>query len=126
MVAGHSLGEYSGAGAAGAFTVADAASLLKLRGQAMQKAVPAGQGAMAALLGAEMGKRAGFARPRRSRQRAAESPARKVIQPANDNGAGQVVMSGHRAAVERAVEIAPARASAAPCCCRCPPRSIAR
>ncbi|HET6237246.1 MAG TPA: ACP S-malonyltransferase [Acetobacteraceae bacterium] len=109
VVAGHSLGEYSALAAAGAFTVADAARLLKLRGQAMQQAVPAGQGAMAALIGAEM------ALAREICAEAAPVPisetqdkpnAREVIEPANDNGGGQVVISGARAAVERAVEIA--------------------
>jgi [acyl-carrier-protein] S-malonyltransferase len=97
LVAGHSLGEYSALAAAGAFTVADAALLLKLRGQAMQKAVPAGQGAMAALIGVEMAMAA---------QICAEAAAGDVIGCANDNGGGQVVISGHKAAVERAIEIA--------------------
>jgi [acyl-carrier-protein] S-malonyltransferase len=105
VVAGHSLGEYTALAAAGAFSVADAAQLLKLRGQAMQKAVPAGEGAMAALLGADM------AQAREICTEAAPDPesenrAKQVIQPANDNGGGQVVISGHRAAIERAVEIA--------------------
>jgi [acyl-carrier-protein] S-malonyltransferase len=103
VVAGHSLGEYSALAAAGAFTVADAARLLKLRGQAMQKAVPAGMGAMAALLGADM------AQAREICAEAAPVPetgAPEVVQPANDNGGGQVVISGHRTAIERAVEIA--------------------
>jgi len=106
VVAGHSLGEYSALAAADAFTIADAARLLKLRGQAMQKAVPAGEGAMAALLGAEM---------TQAQEICAEAapvpesdpPEREVIEPANDNGAGQIVVSGHRGAVERAVAIAP-------------------
>src|ERR1700677_2801722 len=101
VAAGHSLGEYSALCAVGAFTVADAARLLKLRGQAMQKAVPAGEGAMAALLGADMDQ---------AREICAEaSPApdgtKQVVGPANDNGAGQVVISGHREAIERAIEI---------------------
>jgi len=105
VVAGHSLGEYSALAAAGAFSVADAARLLKLRGQTMQKAVPAGQGAMAALLGAEL------ALAQEICDAAAPVPEsetgeKQVIQPANDNGAGQVVVSGHREAVERAVKIA--------------------
>jgi len=125
LVAGHSLGEYSALAAAGAFTVADAARLLKLRGLAMQKAVPAGEGAMAALIGAEM------ALAQEICDEAAVVPAdepkndaiseddennpksnssnpgtTEVIQPANDNGGGQVVISGARTAVERAVEIA--------------------
>jgi [acyl-carrier-protein] S-malonyltransferase len=103
VVAGHSLGEYSALAAAGAFSVADAARLLKLRGQTMQKAVPAGTGAMAALLGADM------AQAMEICARAAPDPAgggTEVVEPANDNGGGQVVVSGHRGAVERAVELA--------------------
>ncbi len=105
VVAGHSLGEYSALAAAGAFSVADAARLLKLRGQSMQKAVPAGLGAMAALLGAEM------AQAQEICEEAAPVPdspanAREVVEPANDNGGGQVVISGHKTAVERAIEIA--------------------
>ena len=106
VVAGHSLGEYSALAAADAFTVADAARLLKLRGQAMQKAVPAGEGAMAALLGADM------ALARSICEAAApvpETSQRQVVEPANDNGAGQVVISGNREAVERAIEIAKTR-----------------
>jgi [acyl-carrier-protein] S-malonyltransferase len=101
LVAGHSLGEYSALAAAGAFSVADAARLLKLRGQAMQKAVPAGQGAMAALLGVEM------AVAQEICNAAAEGPdGIEVVGCANDNGGGQVVISGAKAAVERAIEIA--------------------
>ncbi len=101
VVAGHSLGEYSALAAAGAFTPAQAAALLRLRGQAMQLAVKPGQGAMAALLGAEM------ALAQEICAEAAEGPdGRQVVQPANDNGGGQVVISGHREAVERAIEIA--------------------
>lgn len=103
VVAGHSLGEYTALAAAGAFSIAEAARLLKLRGQAMQKATPAGVGAMAALLGAEMGL------AREICAEAAPVPEtddKEVVQPANDNGGGQVVISGHRGAVERAAEIA--------------------
>jgi [acyl-carrier-protein] S-malonyltransferase len=105
VAAGHSLGEYSALCAVGAFTVSDAARLLKLRGQSMQKAVPAGEGAMAALLGAEM------AQAEEICAEAAPVPesktgAKEVVEPANDNGAGQIVISGHRGAVERAIEIA--------------------
>ena len=108
VVAGHSLGEYSALAAAGSFSIPDAARLLKLRGQTMQRAVPAGEGAMAALLGAEM---------EQAEEICAEaapipdSPtdAREVIELANDNGAGQIVVSGHRGAVERAVAIAPSK-----------------
>ena len=97
FVAGHSLGEYSALAAAGAFTLADAARLVRIRGRAMQKAVPVGVGAMAALLGLEF-EQAGAV--------AAEAAQGQVCQAANDNGAGQVVVSGDKAAVERAVEIA--------------------
>jgi [acyl-carrier-protein] S-malonyltransferase len=100
FVAGHSLGEYSALAAAGAFSVADAARLLRLRGQAMQQAVPAGQGAMAALLGVEMALATEICAA------AEEGPdGREVISCANDNGGGQVVISGAKAAVERAVEM---------------------
>jgi [acyl-carrier-protein] S-malonyltransferase len=101
VVAGHSLGEYSALAAAEAFTPAQAAALLRLRGQAMQKAVPAGAGAMAALLGAEMELVQAIC------AEAAEGPeGRQVVEPANDNGGGQVVISGHKAAVDRAIEVA--------------------
>ncbi|WP_376096261.1 ACP S-malonyltransferase [Roseomonas sp. CCTCC AB2023176] len=105
LVAGHSLGEYSALAAAGAFDVAQAARLLRLRGDAMQKATPAGTGAMAALLGAEMDQAIAIA------TKSAEDPAtgeRAVVEVANDNGGGQIVLSGHKAAVERAVEVAKA------------------
>ena len=97
FVAGHSLGEYSALAAAGAFTVADAARLLRTRGQAMQKAVPVGVGAMAALIGLEFEAASAIA---------TEAAQGEVCQAANDNGAGQVVVSGNKSAVERAVEIA--------------------
>ena len=97
FVAGHSLGEYSALAAAGTFSLADTARLLKLRGQSMQRAVPVGVGAMAALLGAE------YAQAREIASLAAED---EVCEAANDNGAGQVVVSGHKAAVERAMKIA--------------------
>jgi [acyl-carrier-protein] S-malonyltransferase len=100
FVAGHSLGEYSALAAAGSFTVTDAARLVRIRGRAMQKAVPVGVGAMAALLGLEFDQAAAVA---------AEAAQGQVCQAANDNGAGQVVVSGDKAAVERAVEIAKAR-----------------
>jgi [acyl-carrier-protein] S-malonyltransferase len=100
FVAGHSLGEYSALAAAGAFSVADAARLLRLRGQSMQKAVPVGAGAMAALLGLDLDAATAVA---------AEAAQGQVCQPGNDNGAGQVVLSGDKAAVERAVEIAKAK-----------------
>lgn len=94
FVAGHSLGEYTALCAAGAFTLADTARLLKLRGQAMQAAVPVGVGAMAALLGADIDKAQALA------DAAAED---QVCTVANDNDPGQVVLSGHREAIERAI-----------------------
>jgi [acyl-carrier-protein] S-malonyltransferase len=97
FVAGHSLGEYSALAAAGAFTIADTARLLRIRGRAMQQAVPVGTGAMAALLGLLFEDAAAVA---------AEAAQGEVCQAANDNGGGQVVVSGHKAAVERALEIA--------------------
>jgi [acyl-carrier-protein] S-malonyltransferase len=100
FVAGHSLGEYSALAAAHALSVSDAARLLKRRGRAMQRAVPVGEGAMAALLGVELDA---------ARLLAAEAAESQVLAAANDNGAGQVVVSGHRAAVERAVAQAPAK-----------------
>ncbi|MFZ0621788.1 MAG: ACP S-malonyltransferase [Pseudolabrys sp.] len=100
FVAGHSLGEYSALAAAGAFTIADTARLLRARGQAMQKAVPVGAGAMAALIGLEFDVASAVA---------AEAAQGEVCQAANDNGAGQVVVSGSKAAVERAVDIAKAK-----------------
>lgn len=103
LVAGHSLGEYSALTAAGAFGVATAARLLRLRGEAMQKATPPGTGAMAALLGAEIDQAraiCGKAAPD------PETGRTEVVEAANDNGGGQVVISGHKAAVERAIEIA--------------------
>jgi [acyl-carrier-protein] S-malonyltransferase len=100
MVAGHSLGEYSALAAAGAFTVADAARLLKRRGLAMQRAVPVGEGAMAALLGLEL-------EPAREVAEAAAED--EVCAAANDNAPGQVVVSGHKAAVERAIKLAAER-----------------
>lgn len=105
LVAGHSLGEYSALTAARAFSVPTAARLLRLRGEAMQRATPAGTGAMAALLGAE---------PEQARSICAEAAADPetgepaVLEVANDNGGGQVVVSGAKAAVERAVEAAKA------------------
>jgi [acyl-carrier-protein] S-malonyltransferase len=100
FVAGHSLGEYSALAAARAFTVGDAARLVRIRGRAMQKAVPVGTGAMAALLGLEFDQAVAVA---------AEAAQGEVCQAANDNGGGQVVVSGNKAAVERAVEIARAK-----------------
>ena len=108
VVAGHSLGEYSALAAAGSFSIAEAARLLKLRGQTMQKAVPAGEGAMAALLGAEMAQAEAIC-AEAAPVPESDPPEREVIQPANDNGAGQIVVSGHRGAVERAVALAAAK-----------------
>ncbi len=105
LVAGHSLGEYSALAAAGSFSIADAARLLKLRGQAMQKAVPPGEGAMAALLGADLAQAEAICAEAAPVPKS-ETGERQVIEPANDNGGGQVVVSGHRGAVERAIEIA--------------------
>ena len=97
FVAGHSLGEYSALAAAGTLQLSEAARLLKRRGKAMQEAVPLGEGAMAALLGLDLEKA----------QSVAEAAADgEVCQPANDNAPGQVVLSGHAAAIERAMVLA--------------------
>jgi [acyl-carrier-protein] S-malonyltransferase len=104
VVAGHSLGEYTALAAAGSFSVAEAARLLRVRGSAMQKAVPAGEGAMAALLGVELAAAVEIC------SEAEAGPAgREVVSVANDNGGGQVVISGAAAAVDRAIEVAKAR-----------------
>jgi [acyl-carrier-protein] S-malonyltransferase len=100
FVAGHSVGEYSALAAAGALTLADAVRLVRIRGRSMQQAVPVGVGAMAALIGAEFELATAIA---------AEAAQGEIVQAANDNGGGQVVVSGHKAAVERAVEIAKAK-----------------
>jgi [acyl-carrier-protein] S-malonyltransferase len=97
-VAGHSLGEYSALAAAGALTLADTARLLKTRGRAMQEAVPVGQGAMAALLGADLAQ---------AQELAKAAAQGQVCEAANDNAPGQVVISGAKAAIERAVSLAP-------------------
>jgi [acyl-carrier-protein] S-malonyltransferase len=97
FVAGHSLGEYSALAAAGSFSISDTARLLRTRGLAMQKAVPVGVGAMAALLGLDYETAVAVAE---------EAAQGEVCQAANDNGGGQVVVSGDKAAVERATEIA--------------------
>ncbi|WP_449396328.1 ACP S-malonyltransferase [Devosia riboflavina] len=102
FVAGHSLGEYSALCAAGTFSLSDTARLLRTRGQAMQKAVPVGHGAMAALLGLDL---------ETARAVAEEAAQGEVCQVANDNAPGQVVISGALAAIERAVEIAKAKGS---------------
>ncbi len=100
FVAGHSLGEYSALAAAGSLAVPDAARLLRIRGDAMQKAAPVGEGAMAALLGLDLDA---------ARAVAEEAAEGEVCQAANDNAPGQVVISGTRAAIERALPIAKAR-----------------
>lgn len=99
-VAGHSLGEYSALAAAGSLSVTDAARLLRIRGSAMQKAVPVGVGAMAALIGLELDE---------AKAIAAEAARVGVAAAANDNGGGQVVLSGEKAAIECAIEIAKTR-----------------
>ncbi|NGM46861.1 ACP S-malonyltransferase [Rhodobacter sp. SGA-6-6] len=100
FVAGHSLGEYSALCAAGALSLSDTARLLRIRGEAMQEAVPVGVGAMAALLGLDF---------EAAKAVAEEAAQGEICQAANDNDPAQVVVSGHKAAVERAVEIAKAR-----------------
>ena len=100
FVAGHSLGEYSALAAAGALTITDTAKLLRIRGDAMQKAVPVGLGGMAALIGATKEQAA---------EVAAEAAQGEVCELANDNGGGQVVISGHKSAIERAIPIAQAK-----------------
>jgi len=100
VVAGHSLGEYSALAAAGSLPIGEAARLLRLRGRAMQTAVPVGEGAMAAILGLELGA---------VEEVAAEASETGVCDVANDNAPGQVVVSGARAAVERAVDLAKGR-----------------
>lgn len=99
-VAGHSLGEYSALTAAGSFQLKDAARLLKTRGLAMQKAVPVGVGAMAAILGLEIDAVTAIAK---------EASTNEVVAAANDNSFGQIVVSGHKAAVEKAVALATAK-----------------
>ena len=100
FVAGHSVGEYAALAAAGSLSVADAVRLVRIRGRAMQRAVPVGMGAMAALLGVDFEQAAAIA---------AEAAQGELVQAANDNGGGQVVVSGHKTAVERAVEVAKAK-----------------
>ena len=104
FLAGHSLGEYSAHAAAGSFALADAARLVRIRGRAMQQAVPVGVGAMAALLGLD---------DEAARAVASEAAQGEVCEAANDNAPGQVVVSGHRTAVERAVGIAKGRGARA-------------
>jgi len=97
FAAGHSLGEYSALCAAGSFDLSTTAKLLKLRGQAMQQAVPVGEGAMAALLGADLAL---------AQKIAAAAAQREICTVANDNDPSQVVISGHKAAIDRAIEMA--------------------
>jgi len=104
FLAGHSLGEYSAHAAAGSLALADAARLVRLRGRAMQQAVPVGVGAMAALLGLD---------EEAARAVASEAAQGQVCEAANDNAPGQVVVSGHKTAVGRAVDIAKARGARA-------------
>lgn len=99
-VAGHSLGEYSALTSAGSFKIADAARLLKTRGQAMQKAVPVGIGAMAAILGLEMPDVQAIVK---------EASGADIVAAANDNSFGQIVISGHKTAVDKAIALATAR-----------------
>jgi [acyl-carrier-protein] S-malonyltransferase len=108
LVAGHSLGEYSALAAAQSIGLAEVARLLRLRGQAMQSAVAPGVGAMAALLGVEMEQALRICDEARVWRRDGLDDVVQVVQPANDNGGGQVVVSGHKEAVERAVDIAKA------------------
>lgn len=100
FVAGHSLGEYSALAAAGALSITDIAKLLRIRGDAMQAAVPVGQGGMCALIGAEWDIASEIAK---------EASQGEVCDVANDNGGGQVVLSGHKGAIDRAIEIAKAK-----------------
>lgn len=100
FVAGHSLGEYSALTAAGSFKLSDAAKLLKTRGQAMQKAVPVGIGAMAAILGLEIADVKSLVK---------EASGVEIVAAANDNSFGQIVISGHKAAVEKAIALATAK-----------------
>ncbi|CAO4154558.1 ACP S-malonyltransferase [Methylorubrum extorquens] len=100
FVAGHSLGEYSALAAAGTFSISDTARLLRIRGEAMQRAVAPGIGAMAALIGPDLAT---------ARDIAGEAAEGLVCDVANDNGGGQVVLSGHREAVERAMALAQSR-----------------
>lgn len=100
FVAGHSLGEYSALTAAGTFTLSDCAKLLKIRGQAMQKAVPVGVGAMAAILNLEIPEVSALVK---------DASGAEIVSVANDNSFGQVVVSGHKAAVEKAIALATER-----------------
>jgi len=117
LVAGHSLGEYTALVAAGALTFRDALPLVRFRAQAMQEAVPAGVGAMAAILGLDdVGVAAACA----------DAAQGQMVEPVNYNAPNQVVIAGHREAVERAVTAAKARGAKRACCCRCRRRSTVR
>ena len=112
LVMGHSLGEYSALAAAGSLPLGDTARLLRRRGLAMQRAVPPGEGAMAALLGVELDVAEAIcteARAKPADEEAGTEASVQVVEVANDNGGGQVVISGHREAVERAIEVAKGR-----------------
>ena len=109
LVAGHSLGEYSALAAAGSLALAATGRLLRRRGAAMQEAVPTGEGAMAALLGVDMAQVEAICREAAVLVHEDGREERQVVEAANDNGGGQVVISGHLAAVERAVVVAKAR-----------------
>ncbi len=109
LVAGHSLGEYSALAAAGAFTLADTARLLRERGLAMQAAVAPGEGAMAAILGVELDVAQDICREAATLTHEDGRTEQQVVEAANDNGGGQVVISGHKAAVERALAVAKER-----------------
>lgn len=109
FVAGHSLGEYSALAAAGSLSIAEAARLLRVRGLAMQEAVPVGAGAMAALLGVDYDAAVAIAR-----QAAEETGEGAVCEVANDNGGGQIVLSGSKGAVDRAIEIAKTKGARRP------------
>jgi [acyl-carrier-protein] S-malonyltransferase len=106
LAAGHSLGEYSALAAAGALPIAATARLLRLRGQAMQRAVPPGEGAMAALLGAELDQARAICERAAVLVHEDGTEECQVVEPANDNGGGQVVISGQKEAVERAMAAA--------------------
>jgi [acyl-carrier-protein] S-malonyltransferase len=109
VVAGHSLGEYSALAAAGSLPLGTVARLLRRRGQAMQAAVPSGEGAMAALLGVDLAQCQSICADAALWRRDGQADVRQVVSPANDNGGGQVVISGHVQAVERAMEVARSR-----------------
>lgn len=106
LVAGHSLGEYAALAAAGSFGIAQTARLLRLRGQAMQRAVPAGQGGMAALIGVDFERAQAICDEAAVLRIEGQPDRHEIIEIANDNGGGQIVISGQLAAIERAVAVA--------------------